>query len=464
VRTEGFVFIFASLSLLGNQAYAACGDLQKNSEVYKAFSACEQIRAVRKPIATPAVIRSLNQADYCILTATSPGAENEELAALCKDPEGFACSNRGGHLFDSRCDFNLLRSQDISDLPDFVEENCASLSAKEQFLKSHRSECGVMHLMDCDSWLTAKHISEIALMEIQKVYTPERLARIQKLYAQVKNKYLQAIESSQVIPKSMKPMLMDRIAKTELKVSPTDLAHELCAINGPSGPDSGIFNDRSFGIHFCLGAAATLDWQNTVDLEETLGHELSHSIDPCGLESAQYDPQAALRAYPGLLTCLRGGTGDDGCTNPVIHCTTDAAIAEFCDASDSSCIGTARRTPSCDIGNRVLISDLSQYKATGAPLSQINESFADFMGAEVVGKLNQAQPLDLQDRIDALASIAADFSNLHGHCLTTNTADEHPIGSIRVNRMIMGSRNFRAVIGCSNPPQTPQARLTCHGF
>jgi hypothetical protein len=217
-------------------------------------------------------------------------------------------------------------------------------------------------------------------------------------------------------------------------------------------------------IVLCAGFVANLEQMNPYLLMEILGHELSHSIDPCALERValietnRAAPHRANEAFPGLLECLRGGSGDRGCgEGAALHCTTPQGIREEC-GTDLRCFSEASATPNCDhagAGHMHQVGPVREsgdYRDAGVALEQSGESFGDFMGAEIVGRLmarDTATPPGTPDALgkrDALVAIASAYSRLHGICMSSNTPDEHPPGYLRVNRLIMGSQNFREAI------------------
>jgi hypothetical protein len=114
------------------------------------------------------------------------------------------------------------------------------------------------------------------------------------------------------------------------------------------------------------------------------------------------------------------------------------------------------------------LDDASYARMKGEPVSQIEESFADFMGAEVAGATLKARGVVRQDsaRYDDLFSIATDFAHLHGHCLKQNSLDAHPAGYLRMGRNFLGSQGFREqMCGTGAPaPAFPGAGVTCRGF
>jgi hypothetical protein len=71
-----------------------------------------------------------------------------------------------------------------------------------------------------------------------------------------------------------------------------------------------------------------------------------------------------------------------------------------------------------------------------------------------------------QEKIDGIIGLTSTLVRLHGTCMHENTNDEHPPGGLRVNRVVMGSPEFRHSFCGKNapPPQTPGAKTSCEGL
>jgi hypothetical protein len=279
-------------------------------------------------------------------------------------------------------------------------------------------------------------------------------------------------------------MLIALLQRTILHLPLSQSDHPLCSNTAPDGPPGGFYNNANGRIEVCIGALETLDSTSDSDLALTFAHELGHSIDPCALEhfassKGKPDPEIALKTYPGLLQCLRGGKGQDGCKDSVLHCTSEKGMDEYCSATGAkqgssqfnACMASLHETPSCSdysAPNAGKSRELS-YRTRGMPSDQIQESFADYIGSETEGALlldHQLEgPLSDQERLDAFVSDVTDFDQLHGGCIEHNTKDAHPPAFIRINRVFMSSPRFRQGMGCTNgPPRTTDAGVSCPSF
>ena len=482
------------LLLLGPTGHTkeACGDSEKKTAIYQAFENCESARAAKSASEIDLYLKKMSANGYCTTLAIHDGAELS--SQLCQDPSGFACGEARGNLFNSHCEFWPADTRDANNTPTYVTDKCRFEAQEDIFLGNHASEClGQGTKLECDATVKLNHQKELAQAERDIVYSPERVSRVQKIFRRVMETYLQAVTDSKLIPESKKALVLAQLRATVLEVPPSKDNPPACTNSEPTGPDSGIYNEGGKVI-FCIGAIALLDHVNEYDLMHTLAHEISHSIDPCNLEYIQNSigegaPLLGRETYPGLLQCLRGGNGPSGsgCENSILHCNTsqgirDAVSERMEDAKDlpkdmqaltrKNLIEGYQQTPDCPIGKTDKADDsnnLTDFRHDAQPVDQIPEAFADFMGAEIVGRIAEQDArsgsMDKAEKEDALETIASDYSRLHGGCRNENTHDPHPPGFLRVNRVIMGSKVFRESMGCSvKPPSTVGASKTCQGL
>ncbi len=493
-----FLPAFAFLLALPFSAWSdeRCGEKQRNSPTYKAFETCANnrlIAAAEKVARTNFTWAPLGSAQVCSIL--EPLLLDGQHQQICRDPNGYACRHKG-QLMDSKCNIDILDSADAVNTPTAVSAVC-ELEAKWAVYKSekypafHDTQCskGISE-EDCARLFNSRNQTQYRELERAITYTPERVDKLKRLYHRVKDTYLKLISESKTIPVETKPFLLQKVKNTELWLDIVsrdaflkDLFSSDCYNSLPGlPPNTSVYNSGGV-IHFCIGQIYNLENMNENLVMSILGHEISHSIDPCELEGDAYvgrvpgvdkaaSANVAQKIFPTTIECLRGGTGSNGCTDALLHCTTERGIAERCMGS-RDCLILATATPSCRSGSFDLTQDPSNaadFRHEGAQFDQIGESFSDFMGGEVLARIikdaqNSSAP-GPQDKEDALVSIASEYARIHGTCLTSNTLDEHPPGFLRMNRVMMSSRELRTALGCpaNTPPQTPGGNTTCQGL
>ena len=513
IRGNEFGFRLSALgTLLGVgisislRAFAACGDSARATPEFRAAQACEQARAAHalgNATAEATAILSLQSTPYCLVR--SPQGPNPSFdSQLCTDPNGFVCGDATGphgRVMNSNCEFLHLDSAQAGRTPAWVADHCSAETQIATAFETYRktAACQGLSARSCRQRFNIRNRDIIQRTEREAIYTPARLERVSSLFERVRSEYIQQIQQSSRIPAARKAELIQKLQSTVLLTSPaqrdalldSNSPHAECLNSTQGQPRTGAYNESLVSggritntVVICAGFMTNLEQMNPYLLMEILGHEISHSINPCALEKIasierhQPEPNAANPVFPGLLECLRGGATPNGCgAGAILHCTTPAGIREEC-GSSHSCRREAAQIPNCDHGgpghtHRVgPVVGSGDYRDRSANLEQSGESFGDFMGAEIVGRImarDSATPPGFpsaQGKRDALIAISSAYSRLHGVCMNTNTPDEHPPGFIRVNRLIMGSRSFREAIGCgsSGAPQTPGAGATCQGF
>lgn len=460
----------------GTQLFASdCNSENRQTPISKAFRACEAAKTATTVADATTQMEILSRNGFCRLLNPTNNSTNV-LNEICRDPAGYACARNQGKVFSSNCELQLLETADAAQLPHYVEAVCSARTVLAPFFDSKRSECAAnLSPEECVSFLVATYPSAVAAITREQVYTEARISRVQTAFARVKSKAVQMVTDSTLIPVASKNQILRLIQETNLDLPLDGENASDCTVPGPEGPDTGVYNDGGGKIIFCIGAMAQLDQMNDYDLLHLLGHELSHSFDPCALELIEPAAVNSLTAYPGVIQCLRGGTGPDGCTNAVIHCNVSRGIEESCadQPSKSECIAERRSKPSCPAGPddpTYNILNLAEYRKGRDPVSQIREGFSDYFGAEIVGRLASEDQrlgrLTLANRINGLLTLASDNVRLHGTCLQENTNDPHPVGYLRMNRIIMGSKSYRESL-CGEgqaAPATNGAGVTCPSF
>ncbi len=476
--------LFLSLPLLAD--VQSCIENGKNNPINHAFETCEKSRAVKTVDEFISTVKNLEALGYCSLVARPGEAPQEDMDHLCRDPNGFVCEKKQGYVMNSKCQFVHLASDDIKQTAEFVQIDCSYKNAENLFLEAHKGDCPPLsNERDCQGFLVVKYAETIKAMEITEAYTPARMEKVRIAFERVKTKYLEKVRKSTLIAPDKLPIIISRIAETQLDLPPSNTE---CANTSASGPESGIYYAHDDNkVHVCIGFMATLNHENDLDLMHTFGHEISHSIDPCTLADVfTSEPEAGISVYGGLIACLRGGAGQDGCTNSVLNCNTERGHQAACTESAKSrdevnptnlqsfmdkCLVQIKRYDACPIDaspdNPSL--DLSSYRSEGENISQIRESFSDYMGSEVVSDIvkedTDSGKLTRSDRLDGITSLATTYAGLHGRCISSNTKDSHPAPFLRMNRIIMGSESFRESLGCEGgPPKTPGANMKCQGL
>jgi hypothetical protein len=489
-RTAKSIFALAlpllSLLPMAVNADEACGQQQKQTPVYNAFESCQEALAAKDVGDMNASMASLAVDGYC--STLENVTSTASLRNLCKDPAEAACAS-GGNTFNSKCQMNITKPSEIADTPDYVASHCVVIAKREKFIQDHKSECALgMSSNNCAATIRIKYSPALLQIERDAVYTPEKMKMISQMFNRVKQKYIEMIRASRIIPQSQKALLVSRIQSTTLAVPDNQGSDADCFNSSAHGASSDIYNDVYVGtagpphVFICIGAVSMLDSMNPYDLMHTIGHEISHSIDPCIMEElslaqGQGNSKISDQLYPGLVSCLRGGTGPDNCTGAVLHCNSAEGISQYCrqqsdNAEDTqTCLTQAKQTPHCSMAPETdSQGDSSKYNTNPEPLDQTGESFADFMGSEVLGSIikedRKKNLITTSDQEDILTAIGEDYVNLHGKCLDTNTNDEHPSGKIRVDRTIMGSKRLRDALCYSGdrPPKTPFAGASCKGL
>lgn len=479
---------------------AACGETEKKTPIYKAYQVCAGAKNSKDPEKSQGFLKELRGCGYCSVSNPESNASADiSLKSACQAPSAFVCHMNKGKVFNSQCQLTVADPREVINHPDYVSVKCDYQVKEAKFFKAHQGKCRSRESTEaCQARLRAKYHDELSRIERELAYTPARVLRLKNLFSSVKAKYLELVEKSALIRPEAKPALLANLKVTELRNELDDPS--ACANTEPTGPATGIFYNGE--IEVCIGAMSLLDHMDDSDLLLVMGHELSHSIDPCTLEENAYRekrkvavtksaPENAIgmTTYPGLVQCLRGGKGPTGCSNSVLHCNTSKGIKEYCSEQVTKeglspnskagekvakqCLTEVSVTPTCPLGKKdpdYNPSDLSAYRKDSQPVDQIQETFSDFMGAEVLGALMQDRAghkkISDSEKLDGLSAIAVDISNLHGGCQTENTTDLHPPGFLRVDRVMMGSQRFREAF-CSvgaPPPSTAGAGMSCKGL
>ena len=479
--------------LLPASAHCACGDSEKATPFYQAYVKCDQLRAALAANQAFDELRTrFENTGYCSLV-TDKGTDDSLLNEVCQDPSAFVCGMNEAQVFDHQCRKINIFSDKSGLTPGAVEMKCSLANFRDKLAKAHQGECGARPPNECSEFLKLKYVEEMNAEAVRLTYTPERVERLRKIFDQVKETYLARITDSRRIPDARKAELKAALEETKL-ASPDELLHGGwgCvdhALSNPSLQFSYEPLETGPRMFVCLGAVADLESYSDADLLVTFGHELSHAIDPCVLQTrkaARHEPMPSMEDYfPGLIACLRGGKGADGCKDPIYPCQSAADIRLKCQRAfpgkesaeliqvRNQCIDYGSKTPACSMFSSDYDDPISgdphppRYK--DLKNDPIPEAFADFMGAEIAGTvLGMDTPFSLHsktERVDALVNIAADFNGDYLRCKQTGRG-VHPPGYLRVSRNIMGSESFRRAF-CEGYRFEPKARgggVSCVAF
>jgi competence protein ComGC len=202
-----FALIILLLSLLPMMTHAdeACGEQQKQTSTYKAFESCQEALAAKDTNQMRSDLSKLTTDGYCS-TLGNIDPDDASLRNLCKDPAAAACSF-GGNTFNSKCQIDLTSPSQIADTPDYVTFHCEVLAKREKFIQDHKRECpSGMSLVNCEATIKIKYRRELLQIERDAVYTPEKIKKISSMFNRVKQKYIEMIGASTIIPQSKKAL------------------------------------------------------------------------------------------------------------------------------------------------------------------------------------------------------------------------------------------------------------------
>lgn len=392
-----------------------------------------------------------------------------ELKKLCEDPVRYVCSKappRGRYL-NSACKITFYDNESAAQLPEVMGTMKKIDVDTAQFVAVHQQECNFIG-PPCSDQLRVLHEKDFKMIALNAAYTPERLERLNEAFIKVKNAARSLIQNSKRLTLAQKSFILKQIEHTTLR-DPFKDSLEPCELPNGSEPDTGVYND-SLGanskrpkITICLGSIAETSRQDDASLMLTLGHELTHSIDPCTMDTLSLENNKIWNGnqiYGPIIACLRGVKDLSDCNTGVLHCNDEISKKGYCSNNANlqqevmgkmTCPEFLRRVPNCNFGlpdPTDQDEDLSHYRKAPGTVAQINESFSDFFGAQIYAKILKDDEIthhgtltQLRKR-DIAASMGAEFASLHGICLKENTNDEHPPGTIRVLNNILGNKDL----------------------
>ena len=491
-------------------AVEECIQSRRKDSMYKALSQCRTSAIPTEAEALAFTVKHLEGKDSRVMgQPCRMGSEtlisNDTLSPkLCQDPGGEVCklTRNSGSLLDSNCHFVTQKQEDLVQTPEGLEADCRGEVARNEFLKDKaRTECTKPDNVsnsneDCLNGLRVKYRKDLIAAERKEIYKKETTDKVQKTFDRIKKQFLSMIDSPQSpVAPYYKSYVKRLIKNTDLKWpkgNEKGFALE-CFNKHPSGPNQpesdtfNAFNDTQGKMTLCSGTMKSLEALNPYALIETLAHELAHSIDPCALEKDAFNqlkndektkgkglgaPDVANREiYPGLVKCLRGGGGSQGCENAVLHCSERKAMIAACQTWDKKgikyCTDTyAPAIPSCK--SKSLDYTAKHNGQAGAHQCQIGEGTSDYFSAEVTGRIiaqdRESGALNLEGQRNALVGITGDLLGDTGCGFGPNSPNwlvnnEHPPGKTRINRLFMGNSTFRKALGCSVGPGKEQGGL-----
>lgn len=461
-----------------------CKNQGKISSYQNAITSCLSQKSKKATDKTLSLFLKLNDSSFCQV-ASDKDSTKSLLDKLCQDPNGTACLNKG-EILDSQCNYMALDIDEAESAPEFMRTMCEAEGQWKDFAKTKMGECSAKDESKCFDFLSLKHAEAKAKIFRDRVYTKERVAKVRQVFSEVKNVYAEIIQRSKKMSPAVKKMLLTALESTSVALDEKTISGKEftdCFNVSPGKTSTSAYNHSvkdSFQreIHVCSGMMANLDQINPYSFIHVMAHELSHSFDPCTLEHSQLlqgspIPNIYAYVYPDTVKCLRGGKGTHGCEGAALNCNSSQGRIDLCKKDYKgeefeACVEQVKLLPNCPLGvqeEKHNDNNSADYRKKGSNLEQIGESFSDFMAAEVVSQIIDRTSPSESAKTDALLSISAAASRLHGVCLTKNTPDSHPPGFLRMNRVFMSNESFRKSIGClKGPPKTPKAGLTCPGI
>ncbi|MBY0414965.1 MAG: hypothetical protein K2Q18_12415, partial [Bdellovibrionales bacterium] len=186
-----------NLHITATQANEICVKEAQKSPLYKALKSCEEnkLKSTIKNFSN--IVKPIDLSGTCTQCYFELSA-NKQLAALCEDPNGFVCKQKG-KIIDSECKYNVLEPTDMMGVPSFAKTICDARDLNK----------------------TAEEKSTFIKAQI---YSKDRIGKMKKLYEETKASYLAMINESTRLSAANKKILMNKIAKTRLALDPSDLS------------------------------------------------------------------------------------------------------------------------------------------------------------------------------------------------------------------------------------------------
>lgn len=258
-------------------------------------------------------------------------------------------------------------------------------------------------IRDHPNWTSEQVDEELAT----EVYTPKTRARVEAVFHWVQVTLCKIIdrEPDSVFTPAQKRLLKNRIRHVKLELPPPATVYA-------DEPDLLTKNDvfyerlRDGSTRLRVGGAYFFTARSYFNMVFTMGHELSHSIDPCELKAAGI---GWIPAYEHVGACfLRIGTVARRKTR--VECGADDQLSET-------------------------FADWMGVQATAVAL----QSFAtEFHGSQVVNAVINA----VRDLCEPDAAVGDELD-----------LEYHPGPEVRIDRILGRNPQIREVLGCSPLPE-----------
>lgn len=396
--------------------------------------------------------------DYCQLINFS---DKDGGKSLCKDPAGIICQY-DGKVLDSNCSYTPDGSDVVMNDPQQISLFCKKEKSEETSLLTveNKAKCASVKLSgdECIDYLSFTK-EELPNNEFNnRIFTDDKINQLFQIGETVKGHFRDLIQQSTHMSEGKKKFLIGKINRTSIYVNQDRFSNPVfqdCYGSEEGKLSTGAFNTTDYygrnQIHLCSGLIQNMDYMNPHAFLHIIAHEFAHSIDPCAIEGGEDPRPNEYKAfYPELVSCLRG-TKKGKCKGSKLNCREEGSAEKYCkdtykDKSWKICAKEFKKTPNCNFG-----------KGHGFKEEQINEGFADFIAAEVMGKI--MKDATSKQRSDALISITAQLSRRHDSCNQGPRTDSHPNVYQRVNDITLSSDSGRKAFGCPG-----EGNKTCPGL
>ena len=259
------------------------------------------------------------------------------------------------------------------------------------------------------------------------------------------------------------------------KIKSIQFAGTNCAEVGNKGAGSGsqtvasllipnaFYFQGSNTFRYCSGFL--LQSTSEFDIARTIAHELSHSIDPCNLSIGPSDMGFKYKNSDDLHKMEQ-----EFPLKNVISCLRDPRSVEaknFDEKQRNSNQygygnypppnGSSYPTLPSTGGVGMVQGQLTQPKLSFCDRDQITESFADWMGAEVLPQyIEKNYKLTAEQYREGYANVFRVSCWVSPEISDYNNTDTHPTAEKRINRILLVNPKIRTQMGCpANHPETP---------
>jgi hypothetical protein len=272
----------------------------------------------------------------------------------------------------------------------------------------------------------------------------------ENVFPKVKALLLKKVDEMIADP-NLKKKLVDKI--TAIKYEGTNCSKELTGSENLTGTliTNAFYHPTKNNFKYCAG----LSLQNKSDFQmaSIIGHELGHSIDPCGITRGPQDfsfkytenlnRAQAQEEFPfaGVLQCLR--------SRKSVH----AIFGTVGMQPQNTGSGMQPQTPNADDPALDEPEKAKVFKSFCVQ-DQITESFADWISAEMLPDyLASNYPNLTKDQFRSGYSNVWRGACRNGSEDSTGFTDPHPSQERRINNLLLQQPKIRAQMGC--PPSSP---------